>query len=452
MDARPRVLSTALAFALALALAAPAAAQPMDTYGLGSRSIAMGGAVSADVEDFSANYYNPAGLIRSDYVRISAGWMGTHHDLQIGGFDSHVDSVRGLVGGLIVPGNIEGFRFAFGVAVHLNDERVSRTRSLPRGRPRWEFYDNRPHRTFLATHVAIRPVDWLLVGGGIAFLSYARNTLGARGVIDVASPETGTRLEHEVSADLTTIRYPQVGIQVVPIPELSFGLTYRGQFALDNTLAAEVMADLRIGPMTIPAYFNLISQSVNAFVPQQLSLGGSWAITPDFRVDAEVTWVNWSAYVSPIGTSTIVLDIDVPPALAGTIRVPGTITGSTPIAANFEDRFVPRLGVEGWAFRNTDLEVAVRGGFFYEASPVPNQSGIANLVDTDRVAFSAGAGLRLINLRPLLDGFLSFDLHLQYAHLVERTFLKASPVDASGDYRAGGDTFGGGLTMELGFR
>ena len=460
MDDRARVLIAALAvMGCALGGASRAAAQPMDTYGMGSRSIALGGAVTADVEDFSANYYNPAGLARGEHVRVAVGWFGAHHELQIDDFDSNVDPVHGITAGLVVPGNIDGFRFAFGVGVHLNDDRISRTRSLPRARPRWEFYDNRPHRTYLAAHLAIRPWDWLLIGGGISFLSYSRNVLSIRGYIDVLRPDVGSRVEHEVAADLTTIRYPQVGIQIVPIPELSFGVVYRGEFALSSSLEAEVgtpgdmsTTRLLVGDIAIPGYFNLVSESVNAFVPQQLSVGASWQPIPELRISAELTWVNWSAYQSPIGTSDIILSIRVPPELADTIMVPDMISGSQPIAANFEDRFVPRIGVEGIAAREHGLEVTVRGGAFYESTPVPQQRGVANLVDTDRVALSLGSGLRLDELRPLIDGWLSFDLHLQWSILPERTTAKASPVDPVGDWRAGGWFFSGGLSMELAFR
>ncbi len=455
------VFFAAVFFAAVLLVAFPGRghAQPMDTYGLGSRAIAMGGAVTADVEDYSANYYNPAGLARGAATRISVGWFGAQPRLQLNGLDSGVDPVDGLTTGLVVPGTIDGFRFAFGIAVHLPDARISRTRSLPRSRPRWELFDNRPQRTFLASHIAIRPFEWLTVGGGIAFLSLSANKLSIRGDIDALVPDRGTRLEHDLNADLTTIRYPQAGIQVDPMPGLSFGLVYRGQFALDSTLQAQVGRPgvdsdtrLHVGDITIPAYFDLLSQSVNAFVPQQLSLGGRWSPTPQFRVNAEVTWVNWSAYVSPIGRSSIILDIAVPPELADTIRVPGTIVGSEPIAANFQDRFVPRVGVEGLASSASNYELLVRGGAFYEHSPVPDQTGLSNLVDTDRLALSAGAGLRLTELRPVLDGWLSFDLHLQWALLPERIARKSSPVDPVGDWRASGHIFGGGLTMEVGFR
>ncbi|MDQ3032520.1 MAG: hypothetical protein M3Y87_08900 [Myxococcota bacterium] len=465
MGLRTRILIAAIAAALSSGglasggLSSRASAQPMDTYGLGSRSIAMGGAVTADVSDFSANYYNPAGLIRGQEIRIGLGWFGVQSELQIDDLDSNIDPVSGMVMGLVVPGNIDGFRFAFGLSVHLPDERVSRTRSLPRTRPRWEFYDNRPQRTYLATHIAVRPFDWLMIGGGIAFLSYAKNELAIRGDIDVLRPDVGTRAEHEVQADLTTIRYPQVGIQIVPMDALSFGIVYRGQFALSNDLRAEVGSPgetsstrLLVGDIAIPGYFNLVSQSVNAFVPQQLSVAASWQPIPELRISAELTWVNWSAYISPIGTADILLAIRVPPELADRIRVPDMISGSEPVAANFEDRFVPRLGVEGLALSERGLDVTIRGGAFYESSPVPEQQGVSNLIDTDRIALSLGGGLRLTELRPLIDGWLSFDLHLQWSILPERTTRKASPVDPVGDWRAGGHFFQGGLSMEIAFR
>jgi long-chain fatty acid transport protein len=186
-------------------------------------------------------------------------------------------------------------------------------------------------------------------------------------------------------------------------------------------------------------------------VPQQVSLGAAWQATPDFRVSAELTWVNWSAYISPIGRSDIDLVLQIPDALRDTIRVP-PFRASDPIAADFEDRFVPRIGVEGIAVRDPAFEVAVRGGGFYESTPVPEQTGESNLVDCDRLALSAGAGLRLTNLRPLIDGWIAFDLHLQYSFLPERLARKDSPIDSVGDWRAGGHLFAGGLTMELGFR
>lgn len=442
------------------ALSSSALAQPMDTYGMGSRSVALAGAVGADVEDFSANYYNPAGIVRDGRLHVGVGWFGAAHDLYLDEESSAVDPAHGIVLGLNVPGRVGDVRFGFGLGLHLNDQRVSRTRTLPRARPRWELYDNRPHRTYLAVHAALQPVDWLRIGGGIAFLSYSANTLNIRGTIDFARPQR-SRLEHELNGELITIRYPQIGVQLGPFENLNFGVTYRGEFALDNRLVAEVgsadgnpldSATIVVGDLAINGYFYLLSQSVNAYVPHQVSFSASYNPIPEVRIGLELTWLMWSLYQSPLGRSQVILDITVPPELADTINVPERIPELSPVPANFQDRVVPRLGVEVTPLRNDQLAFQVRGGYFYEASPAPDQTTrLMNLVDTDRHTWSLGFGLDLLDLRPALPGFLSLDAHVTYSWLPARTFIKDSPIDPVGDYTAHGHMVTGGLSIEAGF-
>lgn len=456
-----RISAVTAALLVAAASASVARAQPMDTYGMGSRSTALAGAVTADVEDFSANYYNPAGIVRSGDLRIGVGWFGAHHMLELNDVDSNVDPIHGIVLGLNVPGRIDDFRFGFGLGVHLPDQRVSRTRTLPRQRPRWEFYDNRGQRTYLAVHAAIQPWDWLRIGGGIAFLSYSANDLTIRGKIDITRPESGSSLEHQLTGELFTIRYPQVGVQVQPLPWLNFGAVYRGEFALSNDLTARVgtesgtgpdRAEIVAGDIVIPGYFDLLTASTNAYAPHQISFGASVEPIPNvLRISAEATWLMWSLYQSPIGTSRIVLDIEVPPELEGMIDVPDDIPDGDPIEAFFQDRIVPRLGVEWTPVRQSDLVLDLRLGYFYENSPAPEQTGFSNLVDTDRHAFSLGAGLELTGLRPLLPGSLHLDMYVQYAYLPARLHRKMLLIDPVGDYVAEGHILAGGLTVEVAF-
>jgi long-chain fatty acid transport protein len=434
-------------------------AQAMDTYGFGSRSTALGGAVTADVEDFSANYYNPAGIVRDNALRIGIGWFGVGHDLYLNDIPSMVDPVHGMVIGLNVPGEVDGFRFGFGLGLHLNDQRVSRTRTLPRSRPRWELYDNRPHRAYLATHVAIQPWPWIRIGGGIGFLSYATNELRIRGELDFASPAR-SELEHELTGELITIRYPQIGVQVQPLPNLNFGVTYRGEWALETTLAAEVGEEGGSGPnetvitagdLEINGYFYLFTQSVNAYCPHQIAFGASYEPTPDVRIGFDLTVLFWSAYRSPIGTSRVRLEIEVPPELSDMIMVPDSFPELLPVAADFTDSFVPRLGVEITPYRHRDIVVQTRASYLYESSPVPEQMEMTNLVDTDRHTWSVGLGIDLTSLRPFLPGWLSIDVHIGYSFLPERGMRKRSPIDPVGDYVARGHIVMGGLTMEAGF-
>ncbi|MFW6050368.1 MAG: OmpP1/FadL family transporter [Myxococcota bacterium] len=458
-----------LAIATVLLAASTARANPMDVFGFGARSSSMGGAVTADVEDFSANYYNPAGLVRGDELRLSVGYFMADMDMEVNGVDSRLETVRGLTFGVVAPGSFGDVDFAFGLGGHLNDHLLSRTLGRPPDEVRWIQYDNRPHRIFLSTHLALRPVDWLLIGGGIAFQSRSQSVLGVRGEIAVdageassgapsgVDPEAESRLEHSLQSELTTIRYPQVGVQIVPREDLSFGVVYRGEFDLRVRLEAEVDANLdaRFAPgmdgLDIPAYFSLLSDSINAFQPQQVSFGGRWKPLDRLSLNAEVTWMDWSAYRSPIGRSEVDLDIRIPDGLPVDLDIPDEVQGSDFIDANFEDRWVPRVGIEYAAVREPAWTLDVRAGYFYEKSPMPHQIGLTNFVDTDRHAVSAGLGAALRQLEPTIDGWIRLDAFFQYSYLPERETIKQSLVNPAGDYRARGHIFTGGATVELAF-
>ena len=70
-----------------LAGAREAHSNPMDRYGFGSRQIAMGGAATALADDSSANYYNPAGILRGRDLRIDVGYRYAKPWLSMNGRD-----------------------------------------------------------------------------------------------------------------------------------------------------------------------------------------------------------------------------------------------------------------------------------------------------------------------------------------------------------------------------
>src|SRR5262249_53528618 len=117
----PGALARALA-ALAIALTAGSAmANEPDSYGLGSRPTAMGGAMAADATDSPGNYYTPAALAGARDLSLSLGYPYAWNRLAIDGKDSGVSNVHGLVGGLALPGKLWGVPFAFGVGLYMPD-------------------------------------------------------------------------------------------------------------------------------------------------------------------------------------------------------------------------------------------------------------------------------------------------------------------------------------------
>ncbi len=450
----------AVIFAAVLAVSETSAHEP-DSYGFGSRGAAMAGAVAADVSDFSSTYYNPAGLVGARGVELSMGYIAAHNGLLINDQDSDVDPVRGLVGGLVVPGKVFGLPFAIGVATYLPDKGLSHIEARRQEVPRWELYDTRPSLIFLATNLAIQPVSWLQVGGGVAYLAATRGRFGIRGQADVLHPYD-SQLEHEVDADLTSIRYPQAGVRVT-LPHVgALGLVYRGETKLDLALDAHLDGAVTFSGIDVPLTYDLESRTIDAFLPQQVVLGASFQGVERLHVNLDVTWVNWSAYESPTAKTKAHLDAIPPPGLD--IDLPDDPKPTVVIPPAFEDRFVPRIGMEyevpvAGAFRRPHgsdqdvrlVEIPIRLGYAYESSPVPPQTGFTNFVDADRHTLTFGTGVTLNAPSEEMMGSVHLDVHLSWSILPERVTEKLSASDFVGDYVARGNMLGGGATLRAVF-
>jgi hypothetical protein len=186
----------------------------------------------------------------------------------------------------------------------------------------------------------------------------------------------------------TAVRYPAFGITITPNDELDFALVYRDEAKIELDIDAELRGTVDTGILPVPARYELESTTMNAFIPRQLVLGGSWRASKQLSVGLDVTWVNWSAYESPVSQSSSVLDVDVP---AG-FDLPPNPKPTKKLDPGFENRLVPRIGLEYRLPLRRRLELPLRAGYVFERSPVPPQTGRTNFADADRHVLSLGAG------------------------------------------------------------
>lgn len=443
-----------LPFALALLISVTiwvsreARANPLDSFGFGSRAIAMGSAAAADSTDFSAVYYNPAGLAGSEGLSFSIGYSHASHNLAMNGRDNDVDSARGIVGGFVAPGSLFGMPFAFGIATHLPDERISRIRTMAQEQPRWELYDN-PQLLYLSTALSLRPLPFMEIGIGISYLAATRGRVDISGSLDISQPYD-SKLRHEVDADLRSVRYPQAGLRFLLGKGFKLGVAYREGARLKLKLDTHLSGQVDAFGLEIPARYSLSSSNVGVFIPRQAIIGSSFdGLDRRLVVNVDMVWQNWSAYESSVSRSIAELDVKAPEGLP--VTIPDNPKPTEIIPPRFHDRLVPRIGAEYQGFRSEAVEVPFRIGYIYERSPAPPQRERTNFVDADRHILSVGTGLRLI--RPILElpGDLRLDIHGQYSILPERLMHKKNPADFIGDYRAGGNIVALGATLSAGF-
>lgn len=432
---RPLVLG-ALCVAALLCVAHDAAANPLDAFGWGARASGLAGAATAVVDDFSANYYNPAALASDDRLRFDLGYSLVEPRLQLNDADLDVDQSRGVHGGIIIPGDVFGHILAFSVGVFLPDERITRIRALPQGQPRFVVYDNRPQRIVITTSLAFEVLEGLFVGAGLTYVANTKGTLKIDGIVDLVDVEN-TELQTAVDVALDSVRYASAGILWKPDEHWRLGLTFRDEFHLEIALELPVEASIVLGSLgeIDRGTLDVTAVDANLFSPRQVFFGAAyeaerWLVSFDFG------WQQWSRFPAPTAEIDIEIDLE---TLDFDIPAP-----DRPLDPDFHDIFVTRLGAEGAVFDGEHVRWDLRGGYGFEPSPAPDQPGLTNYVDAHKHTLALGSSVRLSGLTEVLPGPVSFDLAGLLIVLDERTYEKRDPADPVGSYTASG--YLGGFT------
>lgn len=406
----------------------------------------MGGAVASDVTDFSANYYNPSGLVLAERTTLSVGVQSVSPSLQLDGQDSPATPFRSLVLGLSAPGEMAGTKVAFGVGLNLTGDRLSRIVTFAEDDQRWVLHQDRPEQIFIAANAAVQPFEFMSVGFGLAFLASTDGVLRLSGSATqpgfAGENEYDSRLDHEVLAELESQRYPLLGLTLLPDEVLTFSLVYRGETQVVLDVDAEFDGEIALGPLEFPAYYLLESTTVQSFVPRQLVVSTSYSGVDALHLNLEVQWSQWSRYRSPLSATQSQLEVD---SMGVLLVLPELPEPTQLVSARLADRITPRLGCEYSLRLRGDWSLPLRAGYVFEASPLTATSS-SNFVDADRHVVSLGFGLEAPGPSPL-TGRVLLDAHGAYSGFVPRNV----PGPDGETHRAGGSiwVFGATLGLEL---
>ena len=426
------------ALILLLSVSAPLRATPVDSLGLGARAKALAGAVAADARDYSANYYNPSQLAFVESVQIGLGYTQTELDLTYGEKPAKLPPAQAWVVGVVAPGSIADIPVAFGVAAYLPVGHLSKNRTIREGDPYWVFYEGRLQLLYTSVNIAVRPLAWWSLGLGTATLTTTKGGFEIRGTTVVPQgdrSEYESDLRHQVDADLISLRYPQYSMTLAPHPESRIGLCYREQADVDTRIEAVLDTEIDGTVIQIPLRYDILVTSVRMFIPRQLNL--ALAFTPGaWSFEVDLTWYDWSRYRSPVGSTTSSYEAELPEGV--TLDLPATPAPPALADPRFRDRVVPRLGIEHRLPLTGSLELPLRIGYVYEASPVPPQSGRTNFLDSDRHLLSMGAGAWWSGFDPILSGMLRTDFAVQFGLLERRSQTKADRASGLGSFAIDG--------------
>jgi long-chain fatty acid transport protein len=146
------------------------------------------------------------------------------------------------------------------------------------------------------------------------------------------------------------------GVTLTPFAGTSLGVGYR------SSIRHELEGTFRTGPLVRPA-------KVSLNLPEQLTVGITQQLTPDFKLSAGFEWMNWSR-------------LNIPAVLNA-----GTGQPMTGVPLRYKDGWIYSVGGE---YQLTS-QWALRAGVAYEKSPIDNSNRSVRLPDTDRIYASIGA-------------------------------------------------------------
>jgi long-chain fatty acid transport protein len=406
-----------------------ALANLQEVAGIGPKATAMGNAFSAVADDFSAAYYNPAGLGQIDYHKMTLGYLYCHPSMRQYLLSSaekinaeNRTNFHSILFGTIVDlsriFDTRGHNFVLGMATTVGDDfrAAWRTHDYNPQVPQFIRYGNYANRAHIYTSLGLEVrKETLYLGAGINFWQ----DISAPSIRLKMNLEDQAIVNREFDIDGQSEISPIFGVLFKPLPWLSLAYTYREQWSqkLPTNITEIVLVN---GVEILPVQISFTAKDY--FLPWNMTFGV--AVQPDDRllVALDLTYYHWSDFDQPMWR------------------------GKYP---EWNNTLVPRLGVQ----YKLSEEVFLRSGYYYETSPVPDQGGYpSNYLDFNKHVFSAGVGLALKRLPLIGDLPLIYKLELdafgQYQVLDDRTQTRPSPEE---NWRIEGHQYALGLGITTGF-
>lgn len=412
---------------VALLFAQPALATPEDLFGYGPRSQSLGMTGTALGSGFETVYANPALLSESRHRRLSLGFQVADYALHARGDHApgtiDAKSMKGVVIGATLPlgfGGILADRITLGLGFFTPTDLVVRGRILYPEKPQFSVLADRSQTVAIQLGTGVDIGYGLRLGAGFAALA------AIAGDVLVATNESG-QVGTKVDDQLVASYAPRGGVTYDIGDSYRVGAAYRG--VLDARFAVTIVVK-DLGSLEVPP-FNIAG--VAQYDPRQVQLEVARVRGP-WRGAVGLVWRDWSQYTGP-PEPTVLCPQDNPEC--GALKPPDF---------GFSDTFSPRAGVEH-VIDGERASFMLRGGYAFEPSPAPVQSGETNFYDNTRHVFTVGYGVHLAEPYPPL----SLDLFAQFHQLVEREHEKDSTVEVGSpgwpSVSTGGRVLVGGLVL-----
>jgi len=398
----PRAIATGALCAAAALAAAPAGGAGFGIFEQGSKAMGMAGAFTAQADDPSAMFHNPAGLAFQKERDFSVGftWIrGTEADYQSGAtgfpgpgisgeqetlseFPPHAYWVEPL-GGAVTFGL--GVNSPFGLVT--------------------EWPEDFPGR-FVSRKAALRALDVnTVIAWQAGNLGLAVGAIGRFSDVELIQHVPAVNPLTQTAQDVATLTLDtdfeqgygfNAGILHRYNNSFSWGISYRSKIEIDYAGDGSLSQNLTGTPFDAAVAAQLpfgvaIPAETSIEFPDQASIGLAFALSPHSLLEIDANWTGWSSF------DVIVIDFTQD-------QLPDATRPQ-----NWDDAYNYRIGVRWDGARGNQWRL----GYVFDETPQPEEAVSPLLPDADRNGYTIGYGWQG-------RGRGSFDFALMYLDFDER--------------------------------
>jgi len=404
---------------------------------IGAYSLGQANAVTARSEDISTNFFNPAGLSDLDGTRFSVGFdmlSPSYSRTSPSGIKENADDKTFFIPNLFAGGPIKNTNFAWGIGVTspfgLATE-WSRT-----GFSKYVTTKSELKILHINPNASYRFNDKVSMAIGIDYMRsdadlqrqvsvFAVNTTLPPFTIDPTTPD-GT---FQQKGDGHGWGY-NLGFMIKPLPTHRLGLVYRSR--ISTTVEGTAKLSNMSGTMATVfggSSYSTAGESVLRY-PDSSTLGYSIDFTDKLTLEADVEWTGWSTFKEQLINYAEETD---PTRLA-------ILNDGNPQQRKWKDVLSLAIGTQYKLNENW----ALRGGYVFMDSPVPNDTYEPSVPDSDLHGLAIGAGYTVNGL--------TFDLAYLANFFRNRTIqnnVGAPLSDVDGKYKSFAHSLSFNVTYKL---
>jgi long-chain fatty acid transport protein len=418
--------------------------------GIGSRAISMGGAFRGMADDPTAMYWNPAGLGFIDKSCVSVAGAGimptsdfTYGGTQPGFKSGTIDAEKKLwlfPNVFAVKAGACKLHYGLGVYVPYGLGAEWAAFDLPttwvNGTTPLTWAGDFPAKQFKSSigivdihpTVSYKLMDNLSAGLGVS-VQYGMFEINKLNPNSITGLGTSYYLPTFVELKGSGIGYgANLGLMYKPMANLSIGVSGKMPSKIDlkgdatlttyinNVIAAGLGAP---GPLN-KVHKTDVTSTLN--LPGDFGIGLSYKINPAWTVNGDFAYTMWDTL------DKLVIEFDTP-LITGTPTAPVTVSKST-MNLEWENTMRVSLGTQYWL----GAANALRAGFFYDQSPIPDSSVNPTFPDiSDKMSGNIGY--------TRVFGAFSADLSFEHIMFSEREITDQTPDNLIGKYNTAINAF-----------